>query len=113
MMALLGGGLICALLATATLGRLRTPMRAVLTELCAGPERAQFWWRVFSVSAVTGTALCTSLATLGLGRSDAWQSIAEMVRGGCIGLMASLAAAATAVLAFQRELARTGDPRTG
>jgi hypothetical protein len=106
-MAPIGGGLLCALLATATLGYLRRPMRALLTELCAGRERAQFWWRVFGVEVVTGTALCTSLATLGLARGDAWQYVAAMVRGGCIGLMVSLAAATAGVLAFQRELARS------
>jgi hypothetical protein len=111
--ALIGGGLLCTLLVTATLSHLRTPTRVLLTELCAGRERAQFWWRVFGLSVVTGTALCTSVATLGLARNDTWQYIAAMVRGGCIGLMASLAAAAAAVLAFQRELARSHRQRAG
>jgi hypothetical protein len=105
--ALIVGGVLCALLATATVGYLRTPMRALLTELCAGAERAHFWWRVFGVEVVAGTALCTSLATVSLVRGDTWQYVAAMVRGGCIGLMVSLVAATAAVLAFERELARS------
>jgi hypothetical protein len=103
MTALVVGGALCALLAAATLRVLRAPLLALLIELCAGTERAHFWWRVFGVEMLTGTAICTSLATLGRARGDSWWSVASMARGGCVGLIVSLAVMTVGVLAFQRD----------
>ena len=107
MTAVVSGGALCATLAAATLSVLRAPMCALLTELCAGPVRAHFWWRVFGVEVVTGTTLCASLATLGPAHADAWRYVAALVQGGCVGLLVSLAAATAGVVVFQRHLDRS------
>ncbi len=97
-------GAVCVAVTTLlVLTVLRAPTLAVLTELCAGEQRARFWWRVVTIEVIAGTALCTSMAMLLVPRAEAWRWVAVTLQGSVAGLLASLAAVMVAVVAFQRE----------
>ncbi|MGH7721304.1 MAG: hypothetical protein ACRENL_00530 [Candidatus Dormibacteria bacterium] len=79
--------------AAIVLSTLRTPLLALLVEVCVGHHRARFWWRVSAAELVAGTALCatTSLALTGLKAAPGLTAVA-VLRGGLAGLLVSLVA---------------------
>ena len=104
MIAAAAGWVWAALSVLVVLAVLRRPLLAVLCELCGGEQRARFWWRVFSIEMVAGTALCGSLAILVLGaRADGWRWAAMVVQGSVSGLLVSLGAVMLGVLVFQHQ----------
>ncbi len=90
---------------------LRAPLLAMLVEACVLNHRARFWWRVSAAELVVGTALCasTSLAVTGL-TADPWLTAVAVLRGGCAGLLVSMAAITTGALAVGRTTEVTMGP---
>ncbi len=94
--------------AATVLRALRTPLLAMLVEVCVVKHRARFWWRVSAAELVVGTALCasTSLALTGL-RADPWLTAVAVLRGGCAGLLVSLLAITVGTVAAGQATAAT------
>lgn len=86
------GAAVVIAAAVATLGLLRVPLVRLLAELCRREDRAQFWWRVAATELLVGTALCASLAVLVAGPHSPWSAGVAIIRGGCAGLIFSVAA---------------------
>lgn len=103
MTSLVAAGVVVAGVAGAVLRALRAPLLAMLVEVCVLQHRARFWWRVSAAELVVGTALCasTSLALTGL-TADPWHLAVAVLRGGCAGLLLSLAAITAGTVAVGR-----------
>lgn len=106
--------ILLAALAASVVFFLRSPLEALLRELCGGDERARFWARTYYAALFFGTLFTALLdppdpSAGPVGLLDA----VATVRAGFLGLLSSLGVLAFVVLKFIVRDDRRNRPRPG